>query len=585
VTRHRWLALAPLFLLGGCEQLSDVSVFLLVISAIFLIGILGELAFAKTGVPDVIWLIVVGIVLGPVGGLVTKPSLEAAAPFFGAITLVVVLFNGGSELKLKELAQSATRGSILAVLGFLLAVAFVAPVAKLAVWIGILPESWGWMHCILLGTILGGSSSVVIMPALSKAGLSPRINNLVNLESALTDVLSVVGTGAVIQIMRPAPGEEAGAGTAAVTLGQNFGVGIALGAVAGLLAVLVLRQLRKSAYAYPLTLGGLMVLYVLVDELGGSAALAILTAAVMIGNAPTLSKAIGLAKTARLGSNVRGVHGEMTFIIKSFFFCFIGAMLGPPWGMLAFGVFIGLVLFAARLPNVVVVTMKSGLSKPARALVSVLFPRGMAAGVLAMMPTQAGITGTQDLPVVVFAAVFTTILHFAFGFPVLKGRLTKADLADPSKVAAAPADASTTHLPGASEPPPPIMAHPVDPGAQPAPLGHAPQGAPPGAAAQPAPHAQPPDAQQGVAAQPAPHAQPVAAQPQAPGQQPAHPVPQAQPGVAAQPAPQAQPVAAQPHAPAATPAQNAGLGVQIAPGPADATTVDPGAAPGDDPQV
>lgn len=453
--------------------MSDVSVFLLVISSIFMIGIIGELVFAKTGIPDVVWLIVVGIILGPVSGLVSKEGLMAAAPYFGALTLVVVLFNGGSELKLGDLSKAAGRGSVLAVFGFILAVVVVAPVAMAAKWMGVLPDSWSWMHSIMLGTILGGSSSVVIMPALAKAGLSPKITNLVNLESALTDVLSVVSTGAVIQILAPsadtivseptaevaegiagvvplpAAAASGGAGDAAMTLLKSFGIGIALGLIAGLLGVLVLRRLRSSNYAYPLILGGLLVLYVIVDELGGSAALGILTAAVMVGNAPTLSKAIGLAKTARLGSNVRGVHGEMTFIIKSFFFTFIGAMLGPPWGQLFFGVAVGVILLIARLPNVVVSTVKSGMSRPAKNLVAVLFPRGMAAGVLAMMPSQAGIPGTEDLPVIVFAAVFTTILLFAGGFPILKKRLPDSDLepVDPNGDPSAPADASRTALP------------------------------------------------------------------------------------------------------------------------------------------
>ena len=160
-------------LLGGCEYLSSTSIFLMVIAAIFLIGIAGELAFAKTGIPDVIWLIGVGIILGPVSGLVTKSSLAAAAPYFGALTLVVVLFNGGSELKLQELSKAAGRGTLLAVSSFVFAVAVVAPVVMAAKFLGIVPSGWTWMHAILVGTIVGGSSSVVIMPALAKAGLAP----------------------------------------------------------------------------------------------------------------------------------------------------------------------------------------------------------------------------------------------------------------------------------------------------------------------------------------------------------------------------------------------------------------------------
>jgi hypothetical protein len=60
----------------------------------------------------------------------------------------------------------------------------------------------------------------------------------------------------------------------------------------------------------------------------------------------------------------------------------------------------------------------------------------MAAGVLAMMPHQAGIAGTDALPTVVFATVVTTILAFAFGFPLMKSRLFRV-----SPVVARPLDA------------------------------------------------------------------------------------------------------------------------------------------------
>ncbi len=170
----------------------------------------------------------------------------------------------------------------------------------------------------------------------------------------------------------------------------------------------------------------------------------------MAGNAPALSKSIGLAQTAALGRNVKGVHGVITFFIKSFFFVFIGAMLGPPWSLLFFGIGLGIVLFLARVPNVIVSTARSSLSKPARALIAILMPRGMAAGVLAMMPYQEGIEGTENLPVVVFAAVLTTILLFAGGFPVFKKRLPPSDLAEGAATPSGTLAASFTPTPAQS---------------------------------------------------------------------------------------------------------------------------------------
>jgi hypothetical protein len=50
----------------------------------------------------------------------------------------------------------------------------------------------------------------------------------------------------------------------------------------------------------------------------------------------------------------------------------------------------------------------------------------MAAGVLAILPFQAGLTGTEGVPVMVFACVFTTILVFAAGFPYFTRKMAEA---------------------------------------------------------------------------------------------------------------------------------------------------------------
>ena len=70
--------------------MNPVDLFLLVIAAIFVIGVIGEIIFEKTDVPDVVWLILVGILIGPVLGWVSREGLVQIAPYFGALTLVIV---------------------------------------------------------------------------------------------------------------------------------------------------------------------------------------------------------------------------------------------------------------------------------------------------------------------------------------------------------------------------------------------------------------------------------------------------------------------------------------------------------------
>jgi len=412
--------------------MDPVALFLITVSGIFLIGTLGEIVFSRTGVPDVVWLILAGALLGPISGFVTRQQLGVIAPYFAALTLVIVLFEGGSRLVLSDLSRAAPRSTILALLSFGLAVVTVAVTSMGAALLGVLGPQWTWSHGFLLGAILGGSSSIIIMPAMAQAKVEARVANLVNLESAFTDAFCVVGASALIEALLASADRTSDPAQALLT---TFGIGLGAGAVAGLLWLIVLHLLRGSEHAYPITLSALLVLYVVIGRIGGSAALGILTFAVIAGNAKVIAPRLGMSRELDLGEDVRGVHKQIAFIIKSFFFTFIGAMLGPPWLPLSFGVVLGGLLLLARIPAVRVALLGSDLDAGQRKLVLVALPRGMAAGVLATLPTAAGVAGTEVLPVIVFAAVLTTILTFAVGFPLARKAMSITEALAPPEPA------------------------------------------------------------------------------------------------------------------------------------------------------
>jgi potassium/hydrogen antiporter len=399
--------------------MTPVAQFLVSIAGIFLIGACGEVVFRRTSVPDVVWLILAGILLGPVGGIVTREQLGTIAPYFAALTIVIVLFEGGSRLKLAEVSSAAPRSGLLALLTFGFAVVVLAAVSMLSAKVGLLPDAWTWRHGLLLGAILGGSSSIIIMPAMAQAKVEPKVANLVGLESAFTDAFCVVGASALINMMVPGASAD---GSPAAALTSSLGIGLAYGAGAGAIWLLLLSLLKGSDHAYPVTLAALLGLYVWIEHAGGSAALGILTFAVIVGNAGAIGSALGMSRDLDLGTDVRGVHSQITFIVKSFFFTFIGAMLGPPWSVLVFGMVLGGVLLAARIPAVFAAALGSDLGADQKKLVVVALPRGMAAGVLATLPVAAGVPGTETLPTLVFASVLTSILIFSVGFPLVRRR-------------------------------------------------------------------------------------------------------------------------------------------------------------------
>jgi len=400
--------------------MSPVTLFLVTIASIFLLGAFGEAVFKRTNIPDVVWLIVAGIIVGPITGLVNREQMVGIAPYFAALTLVIVLFEGGSRLNLAGLSSAAPRSGLLALLTFICAVGVVAIISMGMANVGWLPASWTWKHGLLLGTILGGSSSIIIMPAMLQAKVEPGVANLVNLESAFTDAFCVVGATALIDLMiGGVQGDSAG-----MVLARSFGIGLTIGGACGFLWLFLLRPLRKSEHAYPITLSALLLLYVVIERAGGSAALGILAFAVITGNALSIGNKIGFIAKLDLNPDVRGFHSQMAFIIKSFFFTFIGAMISPPWSLIAIGVLLGLFLFVARVPPAWLAIVGSGLSRQQKKLVAVSMPRGMAAGVLATLPAAAGVEGTEQFPTMVFACVLTTILIFAIGFPLARRKVT-----------------------------------------------------------------------------------------------------------------------------------------------------------------
>jgi cell volume regulation protein A len=70
------------------------------IGGVILVGFLANLLFRLTKIPSVLILVALGVVLGPITGWIRSDSLLAIAPYFGAVALLVILFEGGLELEI-----------------------------------------------------------------------------------------------------------------------------------------------------------------------------------------------------------------------------------------------------------------------------------------------------------------------------------------------------------------------------------------------------------------------------------------------------------------------------------------------------
>lgn len=107
-------------------SVASVQILLLAAGVVIFAGVAGEAFFRKTGIPDVAFLMVLGIVLGPILGIVPIGMVLEIVPYFAAVALIIIMFDGGLGLDMKRIARTAHFATALVVSGFVISVAIVA---------------------------------------------------------------------------------------------------------------------------------------------------------------------------------------------------------------------------------------------------------------------------------------------------------------------------------------------------------------------------------------------------------------------------------------------------------------------------
>ena len=116
--------------------MADVLTVFSIVGAIIAIGFSANALFKKTGFPDTLLLILVGIILGPLLGVVSRQDMLSITPFLTTLTLMMILFEGGLSMEISRVLSQSVRAIALAVLYVLTAMAFVSLFAYFVLGLG-----------------------------------------------------------------------------------------------------------------------------------------------------------------------------------------------------------------------------------------------------------------------------------------------------------------------------------------------------------------------------------------------------------------------------------------------------------------
>jgi len=363
--------------------LVDVSLALLISALIIVIGFLGNYFFKRTGLPDMLFLIIIGVLVGPVLKLFEPSIVMGLAPYIAALALVFILFDGGMSLNIRQVLSHSPRAVLLAVLGFIFSM---LGVALLMILLYGVPLHYG----LLFGSIYGGSSSIVVVSLASKINVSEKCSTTLILESATTDIMCIVISLAIIGIIITGQANYLAVATGITT---KFAVGAVFGLIIGIIWLFLLKSVSPMPFSYMLTLAVALLTYTVSENFGGSGALSSLLFGLILGNEKEILKQLRRKETSMVAvdAGLKRFESEIAFLIRTFFFVFLGIIATiSSISLLFLGIVLTLLLLLVRLGAVWLTTIGSELKKE-RSIMSFVLTRGLAAAVLATLPIQYGL--------------------------------------------------------------------------------------------------------------------------------------------------------------------------------------------------
>ncbi|MEM1544062.1 MAG: cation:proton antiporter [Candidatus Bathyarchaeia archaeon] len=289
---------------------------------IIFVGFLANLIFKKTTFPDIPLLILTGIIFGPLLGLFTPEDFLPVTPIFAALALTLILFQGGLGMEIYTVLAQSFRATVLGFLYVIFATLFVSIFGHFILGLS-------WIEALILGPMTAGTSSAIIIPLVSRLSVSDDVKATLSLESTITDVFNII---LVIVFLKMFLGSAVNIQETMSSLFARFAVGMMFGAIVGIVWVKILDVVGKQEYIYMLTLAVLLLCYAGAEFLGGSGALSALVFGIILGNYGKM-KVLGVKVNSKLMpkliETIRDFQGEITFLVRAFFFVLLGLLYVP----------------------------------------------------------------------------------------------------------------------------------------------------------------------------------------------------------------------------------------------------------------
>jgi cell volume regulation protein A len=404
---------------------------LLLVSSTLIICYISGLFYTKTKIPDILWVLGFGILLGPVLGYFDKELFLSLSPLMSTVALSIILFDAGLNLDIKMLIQALTKASILSVVTILSVIVSVGYTLSF-----LMPMSFTLKQGMLLGAMIGGTSTIAVFGVLS--GLDRIMDNIEStriilvMESVVSDPICIISSITLIRmIMMPGVSIE----DSLKDILYTFILSSVLGLAIGQMWAEVLDKLRGRPLNYIMTLAILFPAYIIAEKMigEGGGPMAALTFGLMISNYGYITRKFGVTRNVKVDKRrLREFHEEITFFIKAFFFVYVGLIVTISQQYIKIGLGILALILFIRFLVVYSVGGVLKFSKQEKVLSTLVYASGLPAFVMSQLPliydpNMEYFLDPAIYPNLVMPIVLGTVLVAALTAPMLAKRLLRDD--------------------------------------------------------------------------------------------------------------------------------------------------------------
>jgi cell volume regulation protein A len=384
----------------------DTAIIFGAVAGIIIIGFAGEFLFKKTGIPVFIFLILTGVILGPILNLFPRESLISILVPFAELTLLMVLFYGGLGLKSTVVISNGGRALIQAVICVGLSSILIGT-------IGIFIMNWGTLPSFIFASMVAGETTAALLVPLSRwMEISESASSFMTMEASLNSIFLIVLFFAFVGVYE-SPGINVGAAFSSIA--SQFSVGIVMGAILGLAWIYVLYRFQKQKFTYVLTLGLILITYSLTTQLGGNGTLAVLVFGIVFGNYHLLNRLFRRQINLDSVQNQLGTfQEEISFLLTTLLFVSLGLIFVVSPTHIATNLSIGtVILFLLLLVRFVATrasTFKSPLSSENRTIL-LMCAQGLTPATLAILAVSLQLPHADTfVNIVTYVIILTNIV-------------------------------------------------------------------------------------------------------------------------------------------------------------------------------